>query len=90
MPAPVGEVHVDVAEVALGTLAGIMVQRNEGLPAARLLPAQVETHSFLAALVTVFVAKSAKYLGGGVPLFTRRLLVRLQDGIDRRLERIKD
>lgn len=90
LPAPLGEVHVDVAEVALGTLARIVVQRNEGLHAARRLPANVETHPFLAALVAVFVAKSAKDLGGGVPLLARRLLVRLQDGINRWLERIED
>ena len=87
--ASLGEVHIDVAEVALGVLAGIMVQRNERLHAA-LLSAKVETHSFLAALVTVFITESAKDLGGGVPLFARRLLVRFQNGVDRCLERVED
>jgi len=90
LPAPLGEVHVDVAEVALGTLARIVVQRNERLHAARRLPANVEAHAFRAALVTVFITKSPKDLGGGVPLLARRLLVRLQNGINRRLERIED
>ena len=90
MLASLGEVHVDVAEVALGTLAGIVIQRNERLHVALLLRANVEAHALFAATVAVFVPQPAEDLGGRVPLLARRRLVGLQDGIDRWLERIED
>lgn len=90
LSAPLGEVHVDVPEVTLGALAGIVGERNEGLRRAPLLGANVETYPFLTTLVAMFVTQATKNLGGRVPLFAWRLLVRLQNGIDRCLERIEN
>jgi hypothetical protein len=56
LPAPVGEVHVDVAEVALGPLAGIVVKWDERLDRALLMPANVKPNPFLTARVAVLVA----------------------------------
>ena len=88
--APFGKVHVDVPEIALGTLTRIMVERDKRLHPAPLLAANIETYPFLAAGVAVFVAQAAKDFSGGVPLLARSILVRLQDRIDRRLERIEN
>jgi hypothetical protein len=90
LPAAVREIDVDVAEVRLQALTRVVVQRDKGLPLAVLLPADVEPYALVAATVGVLALQTAKNLGRRVPLLARRLFVRLQQGVDHRLERIED
>jgi hypothetical protein len=79
---------VDVTEVGFEALARIVVERNEGLALPALLAADIAADAVVAPRVVVLGAQAAKNLGGGVPLFTRGLLVGFQDGVDDRLEGI--
>jgi hypothetical protein len=87
---PVGEVHVDVAEVRFEALARIVVERYERLTLATPAFTHVETHTLVTAGVTVLVAQPAPDFARRVALLARRLLVGSQDGVDRRLEWIED
>lgn len=78
-----------MAEVGFETLAGVVVERDEGLGRARLLRADIQPDAFGAAGVAVLVAEAAEELGGGVPLLRGRLRVGTEDVVDERLERIE-
>src|SRR5262249_52030554 len=80
--AAVGEIDVDVAEVALQALAGVVGQRDEGLAVVAAVLADVAADLVVAAGVAVVVAQPAKELHGGVPLLGRGALVVGQDGVD--------
>jgi hypothetical protein len=84
-----GEINVDVAKVTFQPLTGIMVQGDKGLaaPSAR---EQVLPDPFVGAGKAVLVAKTAKDFCRGVTLLARRLFIVLDDGVDERLEGIKD
>jgi hypothetical protein len=86
----VGEINVNVTEVALQPLAGIVVQRDEGLAFAHALGQEVEPDPLIRAAIAVFVAEAAKDFGGGMALFAWRLLIGLPDGVDEGLEGIED
>jgi hypothetical protein len=79
---------VNVTEVGFEALARIVVERNKGLELPALLAADVTADAVIAPRVVVLGAQAAKNLGGGVPLFTRSLLIGFQNGVDNRLEGI--
>jgi hypothetical protein len=86
-PATVGEVDVDVAEIGLGTAAGVMVQGDERLPLAAALRADVASDLVVTPLITVLGDKPTMDPGRGVSLFARGLFIRREDLIDHGLER---
>jgi hypothetical protein len=86
--AALGEIDVDVAEVGFEALAGIVVQRDEGLGRARLLAADIEANPFGTAAIAVLVAEATEDLGSGVALFGRRVFIGMEDVVDEELERI--
>jgi hypothetical protein len=86
--AALGEIDVDVAEVSFEALAGIVVQRDEGLSRAWLLVPDIEANPFGTATVAVLVAEATEDLGGGVALLGRRLFIGLEYAVDEELERI--
>jgi hypothetical protein len=85
-----GEIDPDVTEVALQPLAGIVVQRDEGLALPHALGQDVAPHPLVGTVIAVFIAEAAKDFGGGVPLLAWRLLIGGKDGVDERFERIED
>lgn len=85
-----GEIDVNVAEVALQPLAGIVVQRNEGLALLHALGQQIQPYPLVGAAIAMLVAETAKDFGGGVTLLAWRLLIAGEDGVDKGLEGIKD
>ncbi len=84
------EIDVDVAEVGFEALAGVVIERDEGLGRQRPLGADIEAHPLRAAGVTVFVPEAAEDLRSGVPLFAGCVLVGPEDAVDDRLERVED
>jgi hypothetical protein len=88
LPAAFWEGDVDMAEVGLQALAGIVVQGNERLALLALLAGDVPPHAVVTAGVVVLGLQPAKDLGGGVLLLGRSVLIGLQDGIDDGFERI--
>ena len=88
--AAVGEIDVDVAEVALQPLAGVVGQRDEGLAAVTAVAADVAADLVVAAQVAVLVTQAAEELHGGVALLGRRLLVGGKDGVDGGVEGTED
>src|SRR5580692_33285 len=74
-PAAVGEIDMDVAEVALKALTGIVIEWDESLPLRSSLGTDVTTHSIVATAVGMLIAQPSENLGGSVPLLARRLLV---------------
>ena len=85
-----GEIDVDVTEVALQPLTGIVVQRDEGLALLRASGQQVQPYPLVRAAIAMLVAEAAKDFGGGVPLLAGCLFIRLEDGVDDGLEGIED
>src|SRR5262245_40283826 len=77
-----GEVDVDVAEVGLQPLAGVVGQRDERLAAVTTPLADVPADLVVAAGVAVLVLEAAEDLHGGVPLLGWGLLVLGEDGVD--------
>jgi len=90
LPAPVGEIDVEVTKVGFQTLAGIVIERDERLAALAALSADIMPHPLIAALVAVLGLQPPPELLHRVPLLARRLLVAGEDGIENRLERIQD
>jgi hypothetical protein len=86
----VGEIDVDVAEVALQPLASIVVQRDKGLALPHALGQQVAPHPLVRAAVGMFVTEAAKDFGGGVALLARRLFIVFEDGVDDGFEGIEN
>jgi len=86
----VGEIDVDVTEVALQPLAGIVVQRDEGLAWRHALGQNVEPHPLVGATIAMLVAEAAKDFGGAMPLLGGRLFIVVADGVDDGLEGIED
>lgn len=85
----IGEIDVDVAEVALQPLAGIVVEGDKGLVLTHALGQDVPTYPLVGATIAVFVAEAAKDFSGGMALLTWRLFIAGEDGVDDRLEGIK-
>src|SRR5207249_1695822 len=81
-PAAVGEIDVDVAEVALQPLAGVVGQRDECLAVVLAVAGDVAADLVVAAGVGVLVAQAAVQLHGGVTLLGRGLLIGGEDGVD--------
>ena len=86
----VGEINVNMAEVALQPLAGIVVQRDKGLASPDALGQQVASHPLVGAAIALFVTETAKDFGGRVALLAGRLLILFEDSVDDGLEGIKD
>jgi hypothetical protein len=86
----VREIDVDVSEVALQPLAGIMVQGDKGLALPHALGQDVTPHPFVGAAIALFVTEAAKDFGGRVPLLAGRLFIAAQDGVDKGLEGIQE
>ncbi|HEV3164001.1 MAG TPA: hypothetical protein VGZ22_08200 [Isosphaeraceae bacterium] len=80
---------MDVPEVGLQALARIVVERDERLARAALLPAEVQAHAFIAAGIAMLGLQAAKDLGGGVSLLGRGVRIGLHQGVDHRLERVE-
>lgn len=85
----VGEIDVNVTEVALQPLAGVVVQRDERLALRHALGQEVEPHALVGAVIGVLVAEATIDLSGGVALLAGRVLIRLEDGVDDGLEGIE-
>ena len=90
LAAAIGEIDVDMAEVALQALAGIVIERNERLPLRPPLGQQVLPDALVAAGVAILVAQTPEHLGHRVPLFARRVRVGADDGVNDRFEGIHD
>jgi len=89
-PAAVGEIDVDVTEIALQALAWIVVERNKRLRSRASLAQQVLPDALIAAGVSVLVAQAAKDFGHRVSLLARRIFIGADDGVDDRFEGIDD
>ena len=89
LAAAVRKVDVDVAKVGLEPLAGVVVQRDEGLALRPMFITHVEADALVAARVTVFGLETTKDLGGRMPLLARGRCIRLHHGVDQRLEGIQ-
>ena len=81
---------MNVTEVGFEALARIVVKRNEGLELLALLTADIAPDAIVAPGVVVLGLQAAKNLGGGMPLFTRGLMVGFQNDVDNRLKGIDD
>jgi len=88
LPAAIGEIDVDVAEVTLQALPRIVVEGDEGCLRGPCLGQHVLPDALVATGVGVFVAQAAEDLGNGVPLLAGRLRVGVQDGVDEGFEGI--
>jgi hypothetical protein len=80
--APLGKVHVNLAEVGFQTLTRIVGQRNERLSLALAQLTHVATHRVVAPRIAVLVAKPLEDPHGRVTLLRRSLRVTLQNGPD--------
>jgi hypothetical protein len=78
---------VDVTEIGFEPKPRWMGQGNKGFTVPLAMRAEVALDLAVASRVTVFTAKAAKHLLGGVPLLGRGVLVLGQDLVDDRLER---
>jgi len=85
--APLGEVHIDVAEVALQPSAGIVRQRNERLALTTAMLTHVAAHLIVAAEVAVFAVQPSVNLSRSVPLFGWSRLVSLKYLVNDRVKR---
>ncbi|OWK41003.1 hypothetical protein [Fimbriiglobus ruber] len=81
-----GEVDLNVSEVGLATVAGGMVEGEEGLALLVASVPEVALDGVIAAGVVVLVDETSKDLGGGVALLRGGGLIGREDGIDDRLE----
>jgi hypothetical protein len=88
--AAVGEIDVDVAEVGLEALTGVVGQGEEGLAVVAAVPAGVAADLVVAAGVGVLVTPAAEELPGGVPLLGRGLLIGGQEGVDDGVQAAED
>jgi len=86
----VREIDVDVSEVCFEPLARIVVERDEGLALVALPVADVQPHALVATGVVVLLLEPPPDLCRRVPLFARRFLIVLEEGVDDRLERVED
>ena len=66
---------MDVAEVALQTLARVVREGDKRLPAPASLPGDVTADLVVAARVIVFGHQASKHLRGRMPLLAGRLFV---------------
>jgi hypothetical protein len=89
-PPAVGEIDVDVAEVRLETLAGVVVERDKRHRLGSPLAPHVVADALVAAGVAVLVAQATHDLGDRMSLLAGRRLVVAEDGVDDRLEGVDD
>ena len=90
LPATIRKIYVDVAEVTLQALTRIVIERDERLTLGAPFAKEVLPDALIAAGVSVLVAQAPEYLGNRVPLFARRFLVGVYDGVDDGFEAIDD
>jgi hypothetical protein len=90
LPAPSGEIDVDVTEVGFEALARIVVQRDERLALPLMAAADIEPHAFIATAIAVLLLQPPPQLARRMPLLARRLLVALEDRVNDRLEWIEN
>ena len=81
---------MDVAEIGLKASSREMAQGDERLAIPPPVLENITLDLGIATGIVVLVAKSAKDLGGGVPLLERGVLIVGQDPIDDRLDRPQD
>jgi hypothetical protein len=90
LPAAVGKIDIDVAEVRFEPLARIVVERDEGLALRPSLGENVVTNALVPAGVAVLLTQAAHNLGDGVPLLARRIGIGAENLVDHRFEGIDD
>lgn len=86
----VTEVNVDMTEVGLETLPGVMVEWNKCLAVLPLLGTHVAPDTIVTAAITVLLLQPPPQLLRGVPLLGRRLLIAGQNGVNNGLEWIQN
>lgn len=90
LPPSLRKLGINVAEVGFQALAGIVVQRNEGLAVLPLARPHVKPDAFVATRVAMFLSQPPPELAGRVPLFARRLFIVRHELIDDWLERLEN
>jgi hypothetical protein len=88
LTATLREIHPDMAEVTLRSLTRDMLQRDERLPPLPAPAGHIPADLVVAPGEAVLGDQPPEDLGCCVPLLRRRRLVRLQDPVDDRLDRV--